>query len=133
MTRALRILQVDDESDDLFLFSHAVRAAALPVEVYAAAGGSDALLQLPDVKPDLVLLDLNMPAISGFDVLAGLRRSAPHPLVVIFSSSSERADIDRARHLGADGFYVKPCGLCDLVEFVRNLYEDWGNHTFKWP
>ena len=133
MTRKCRILQVDDDWNDLFLLSHAVRTAALPVEVYAAAGGGDALLQLPDVKPDLVLLDLNMPAISGFEVLAGLKRSAPHLPVVIFSSASEPADIDRAKHLGADGYYVKPYGLIDLVAFVRSLYEHWCNQSFKWP
>ena len=133
MTRSCRILQVDDDWNDLFLFSHAVQTAALPIEVHPAAGGRDGLHQLPDVSPDLVLLDLNMPLMSGFDVLAGLRRSAPDLRVVIFSSSSEPADIDRARQLGADGFYVKPTGLSDLVEFVQNLYEHWVNDNFKWP
>lgn len=133
MTRNCRILQVDDDWNDLYLFSHAIRTAGLAVEVYAAASGRDGLQQLPHLRPDLVLLDLNMPLMSGFDVLAGVRRSAPDLPVVIFSSSSEPADIDCARHLGADGFYLKPTGLTDLIAFARNLYHDWVSDAFKWP
>jgi DNA-binding response OmpR family regulator len=77
--------------------------------------------------PRLVLLDLKMPRLSGFDVLSWLRgeesfRELP---VVILTSSSHESDIKRAYDLGAHSYLVKPVGFDALVELAKSLHVYW--------
>jgi CheY-like chemotaxis protein len=81
--------------------------------------------------PGLVLLDLNLPYWSGFEVLEWLRqqpqlRRLP---VVVFTSSSRPDDIARAYDAGANGYVVKPNALADLTSLVRALREFWLVHN----
>ena len=71
--------------------------------------------------PDVLLLDLKMPRLDGFQVLEWLRRQPPfhHLPVIVFSSSDQPVDIDRAISLGAARYLVKPYRMTDLVQMVR--------------
>jgi CheY-like chemotaxis protein len=71
--------------------------------------------------PDVLLLDLKMPRLDGFQVLEWLRGRPPfHKLpVIVFSSSDQPVDIDRAISLGAARYLVKPCRMADLAQMVR--------------
>src|SRR5581483_10849332 len=104
----LRVLVVDDNPDHRFLAARVLKglAAEMPLDVAFAQDGDDALARLARETPDLVLLDIKMPRVSGFDVLEATRRdprTASLPIVV-FTSSEAGADVERARALGASGF-----------------------------
>ena len=77
--------------------------------------------------PGLLILDLKMPRMTGFDVLAWL---AKHPRLnvlptVVLSSSSHHADIAKAREMGAKEFYVKPHALKEMTNLLQQLAAQW--------
>lgn len=131
------ILLVDDsETDvDLFLIAHEQNKSAAVVTV--ARDGVEAVDVLLGNKsesggakqalPRLVLLDLNMPRLNGFEVLERLRadeRTRQLP-VVIFSSSDQRSDEREAQRLGANGYVRKPAGFENLRATLAKLERDW--------
>ena len=91
-----------------------------------AADGQTALEQIKTLKPEVAVLDIDMPKKNGFDVLSwwrtqsGLRRIP----VIILTASMDLGDIERAFELGAHAFLVKPCDLNELTEMIRCL-RDW--------
>jgi len=135
---AVTILHVDDDSNDLVLFQHACQKADLRCNLQNVEDGDQAINYLRGAEefadreryplPTLVLLDLKMPRLNGFDVLTWLRsneqlRSTP---VVVLSSSNHDADVKRAYDLGASSYLVKPVGFDSLVEIAKSLSQYWG-------
>ena len=76
-------------------------------------------------SPDLVLLDINMPEVSGLDLLEFIRRRANWRKlpVLMFSTEAVDAQIDRALELGADGYLVKPVTLDELEEAIETAFK----------
>ena len=119
---------IDDDEDDRFFIELALRYEPNPCRVLSASGGQqalDLLAQLP-TPPDLILLDLNMPMMTGFEVLEQLKQSATYALipVVILTTSAESTDQQRARWLGATDFMTKPTtydGLNVIAERIRRV------------
>jgi CheY-like chemotaxis protein len=77
--------------------------------------------------PVLLLLDLKMPGLDGFDVLVWWRKQAPaEPLpIVVFSSSNRDSDIQKAMELGADAYCSKPAGFDYLLRVAHELRDRW--------
>lgn len=129
-----RLLYVEDEENDLLFLRRAFARAELPVQLDVVTDGDQAVAFLEArpphtarVLPRLVLLDLNLPARSGFEVLEWLRAQpalADLP-VVVFSSSGRPEDRERARTLGADDYQLKPAASLELVSLVRQLHAAW--------
>lgn len=123
----LRLLLVEDNPADVFLLQAAAELADLPLDLTVAADGAAALALLSGLDaegawPQLVLLDLNMPRMNGFEVLQALQASAFPPLpVVMFTTSSAPADLQRAAALGAASFVTKPAELAALVTLLQQL------------
>ncbi len=127
------VLMVEDSRADAYLVRLLARNWKPAVEVEVVTSGEAALHRLgcaldgsvdstsPD--PDLVLLDLNLPRLSGHDVLATLRKVRPNRNfpVVVFSTSSDLADEAQARSLGADDYVTKPTGLTAFEEAICGL------------
>lgn len=95
-----------------------------------ASDGEEAIERANDAngeRPDFVLLDIKMPGMDGFEVLRRLRASAPTRdlPVVLFSSSENALDIERAQRLGANGFVTKPLDARSFVDVVRGTIEAW--------
>src|ERR1700688_165566 len=109
----LRILLVEDNPGDVLLIQQILSTALPSVNIRVAMDGEQALRMLsdPDLKPDLVILDLNIPKVPGIAILAQCRPTAP---VVVFSSSSNPTEIQRAKDLGVRDFVHKPI---DFEEF----------------
>ena len=124
------VIHVDDDEAMGFLFGRALRAVGL-VEwsVKYLSSGQLALDYLARVReskverPDLLVLDLRMPAIDGFDVLEWATANVPEIPAVILSSSDLLSDRSRARDLGSRGYFVKAPGFADLFEFLRTWDE----------
>ncbi|MGI8967486.1 MAG: response regulator [Chloroflexota bacterium] len=113
------VLVVDDEPDIVeFLL------AVLTEEGYGTASaidGVEALKRVDEIKPALIILDLMMPRMTGFEVLDALeqRRLDPHPSIIVLSAKSTHQDILDALERGADDFMSKPFDLEDLLLRVR--------------
>ena len=135
-------LLVEDDPDQAFLMLRAFQKADVFTPLPILKSGEEAIEYLsqgrPFVKrtsglPSVVLLDLGLPGISGFEVLEWIRqqprfRSLP---VVILSSSSSPDDVNRAYQLGANSYLVKPTRMAELVDLVTSVKLFWGtiNHT----
>lgn len=127
------ILHVEDDPNDTLLFEHACRKAGVIFDLQAVSDGDQAMAYLRGTNgfsdrmkhpmPKLILLDLKMPRVSGFDVLAWLRSedSFKGVPVVVLTSSNHDADVKRAYDLGAKSYLVKPVGFEALVELVKTL------------
>ncbi len=132
---ACYILHVEDDANDVVLVRHAFNRGHLAVTLEHVPDGQQAVDYLSGVGqfgdrarfplPHLLLLDLKLPALSGFEVLAWTRQTAglKNLPVYILSSSDHPDDLDRAHALGADQYFLKTPGFTDLVEQVRNLAE----------
>jgi CheY-like chemotaxis protein len=123
-----RILIADDNHDHVLLTADAVASANVgPVETRVARDGREALAALltGEWLPDLVLLDVQMPIVDGFEVLRRMRanerlRSIP---VVLLTSSADDRDAARGRGLGSTAFVTKPldgAALRDLLSPVQS-------------
>ncbi|MFW5853013.1 MAG: response regulator [Patescibacteria group bacterium] len=116
-----KILVVED---DEFLRSLTVkRLSEENYEVITAVDGNSGLSTAVDEKPDLVLLDLLLPGMSGFEVLEKMKADdqAKDIPVVVFSNLGQREDIEKAKTLGANDYLIKAnFTLDDVVEKVDN-------------
>ena len=132
--RALRVLLVEDDEDHVFLIRRAF--ADLPgtaVTVEVAGDGEQALERLararftPGGPPQLVLLDLKMPRMSGLEVLRRIRaEEAAHELPVVVLTSSERQeDREQALRLGASWFVCKPTDGQRFRTEIQQLGDRW--------
>ena len=113
-----RILLVDDEPR-----VREVVAAYLSRDGYrvqTAADGESALRCLSEFKPDLVVLDLMLPQVSGFDVLREIRRNGDLP-VILLTARADEVDRVSGLELGADDYVVKPFSPRELVARVRSV------------
>ncbi len=125
------VLLVDDSSEDRFLFKSSLWRATRLRLVAEVADGREALDyfegrgQFADRNtfplPDLLLLDLNMPRVNGFEVLAWLRTRVFRHLTVVLTDSMQPEDIKRALDLGADLFQMKPADEHNRLALVRAL------------
>ena len=127
------ILLVDDNPDDVYLTVHAFRQNKIPNEIIVARDGVEALGLLlprdgtPPVRPVIVLLDINMPRMSGLEVLAQLRadpstRSLP---VIMLTTSTEDRDIAESYAGGANSYVPKPVATEEFLEAAKTLGVYW--------
>ncbi|GAA5534169.1 response regulator [Deinococcus aluminii] len=128
----VRLLLVEDNAADVFLLEAALEAATFPIHLKVAWDGVEALEHLAGAKdggqlPDLILLDLNMPRLNGFEVLAALRADpALAPLVVVvFTTSSAETDVQQAYALQANAYVSKPATLDEFLHLVNLLEAYW--------
>lgn len=116
-----RILVVDDEPDITALVAYHLAKAGYRVST--AANGTDALRAAREERPDIVVLDLMLPGVSGYDVLAELRRRDETRDVGVILLTARREEVDRIRGLtlGADDYLTKPFSPHELALRVGAL------------
>lgn len=116
---AIRILLVDDHT----LFRSGVRALLQrqdDIEIVGEAGeGSEALKLISSLQPDLVLLDLNMPGLSGLEVLKLALEEHPHLAIIMLTLSEDSRDLMIALQGGARGYLLKNSNVDYLVSAIR--------------
>src|ERR1700751_2750998 len=131
--RALKIRLVEDSPSDVRLIREALKGAKVPVQIAVARDGVEATEQLwqsedgQAVRPDLVLLDLNLPRKTGKEVLAEIKASPSLrqiPVLVMTSSRSDE-DIAQAYSLNANCYITKPGDLQEYVQVVRAIEDFW--------
>lgn len=112
-----RLLLVDDEDNLRSMLEAALRHSGF--EVHPAANGRDALAAVPEVKPDLIVLDVMLPDLDGFEVLRRLRAKGVTAPVLFLTARSDTADRVRGLTAGGDDYVVKPFALEELVARVH--------------
>jgi CheY-like chemotaxis protein len=133
----ITVLHVEDDSNDVLLFQHACQKAGVPLQLQSVSDGDEAIAYLEgETKfqdrtqhplPRLVLLDLKMPRVSGFEVLQWMRKAEQFRdlPVVVLTSSNHAADVERAYRAGANSYLVKPVDFNGLVDLARNVHRYW--------
>ena len=108
-----KLLLVDDEDNLRSMLEAALRHSGF--DVHPAANGRDAIEAVATVKPDLVVLDVQLPDLDGFDVVKRLRSSGDHTPVLFLTARDATEDRVRGLTLGGDDYLVKPFSLEELV------------------
>ncbi len=116
--RKERVLVVDDEVEIRRALGRALTARGHQVAV--AADGAEALTQAEGFRPDVVVLDLNLPTLDGLEVCRRIRGTSAVPILVL-SVREDEADKVSALDLGADDYLTKPFGIDELLARVRAL------------
>jgi two-component system KDP operon response regulator KdpE len=116
MARGTTILIVDDEPPIRRFLRTSL--AAQDYRVIEAGSGAEALDAFAKEQPDLVILDLGLPDMSGADVIRAMRATSPAPIIVLSVRNDERGKVE-AFDLGADDYVTKPFGMEELVARIR--------------
>lgn len=118
MKRGVQILVVDDEP--AILRALRTNLTARGYEVQAVQTGEEAVRHIQEGAPDLVILDLMLPGMSGLEVCRRIRAESPVPIMVLSARGEERAKV-HALDLGADDYVTKPFGMDELLARTRAL------------
>ena len=131
------VLLADDNEDDIFFVRYAFEAAGLEGTLIVVRDGEEVIDYLLGRRnyanrevfpePDLLLLDVKMPKMNGFEVLGWLKtqplgRELP---TIVLSSSSQESDRRRAKSLGAAEYRVKVCGVQQTARMLMEIWEHW--------
>lgn len=134
MNRSIRVLLVEDNPGDADLTRETLESGKIALQIDVVTDGAQAidfLLRRPPYEtartPDLVLLDLNLPKLSGREVIAEIKRHEHLrvvPIVVLTSSDAEQ-DVVKSYALGASCYVTKPVGLEAFQAIVRSVQDFW--------
>ncbi len=136
-----KILLVEDSKDDILLIQRAFNKTKLAekFELIVAQDGNQALTYLHDTDmslvsqqgkiPMILLLDLNLPKMNGFEILQRIRSNDKTKLipVIVFTSSKENQDITRSYILGANSYVRKPIDSGKFTSILQQIVSYWGD------
>jgi CheY-like chemotaxis protein len=143
MLNKVAILLAEDDENDIFLMGRAFDRAGIPNPLFVVRNGQEAIDYLAGTGeytnrekyplPGLMLLDLKMPWMDGFDVLKWLRDHNQFDTlpVVVLTSSKLQTDVDKSRQLGVYDYRVKPQGFDDLVRLLDDVRKCWLDERFN--
>jgi CheY-like chemotaxis protein len=131
------ILLAEDREDDIILVKRAFEKGEIANPLFVVRDGEEAISYLSGIGkygnraeyplPDLLLLDLKMPRVDGFEVLRWVRQQPGFSAlrVVVLTSSDQIRDVNTAYRLGANSFMVKPTDFQNVVEMAKTLRSYW--------
>ena len=116
-----KILVVDDHQEMVDLIEESFRLRGY--QVVGAANGQEALAKVYQEKPDLVLLDVMMPLIDGYEICRTLKfnEETKHIPIILLTVKGNESDIERGFEVRADGYVVKPFEPSELTEFAKKF------------
>lgn len=123
------VLYIEDNPDNLTLVQRAIEAAGY--EFRGSMRGEDGLLAAQELKPDLILLDINLPDIDGYEVARRLRSSGDdnliHVPIIAITANALRGDAEKAIAAGCDVYMSKPINIRELWARVGALLQTANN------
>ena len=131
---SIGILLVEDDDTDADFLQKALTKCHPEIEVIRASDGTKALQILNEWSPNLIILDLVMPGISGYAVLREIRGNSTYATipVLVCSGSDARKDVINSQKLGANAYIVKPQSPAEyrsLAESLNNFWFTWAQST----
>lgn len=119
-----KILIVDDEPNIVMSLEYTFKKNNF--EVFIARDGQEALDILKDQFPDIIILDIMMPLVDGFETLQQIKINDQlnHCKVIFLSAKNKESDIEKGMALGADAYLTKPFSIKKVVEQVNELLEN---------
>lgn len=128
MNKQKQVLLVDDDPEYTHLVQEAIRVSTPRCDLRVMSTGGDLLTWLENNRrPSLILLDIQMPNVNGFEILSTLKNSDRYKVipVVMLSASEHRADMLRSYQEGANGYVTKPITYTDLQNRLGLLSYYW--------
>jgi CheY-like chemotaxis protein len=121
------VLLIDDDTDDIDLFSEAVSNISPEIRCWSAKDGSQGLRLLNEelvVLPDYIFLDVNMPVMGGKECLARIKTNSRLRTIPVFmySTTSNATEIQEMKKLGAKDFVIKPSDFNSLVRLLKSVF-----------
>ena len=125
----VEVFLVEDNPADVLLVRVALSQIPFPLKLLVAKDGEQALKMLssPEFQPQLIILDLNMPRVDGQTVLQQFQQTKIP--IVIFSSTQNKMEVQKALALGAREYVQKPIGFEPYADAVRGIVKRW----IMWP
>jgi DNA-binding NarL/FixJ family response regulator len=122
MSRPTNALIIDDEAHVRMLLTALLKQLGVKT-VWVAGDGAAGLEQAAQQKPEFVLLDLNLPEVSGFEVLGKLKTDYPKLPVVVVSAQSTVRTITRVKEMGADGYVLKYAQKSEVMQMISDALD----------
>ncbi len=129
------IFYVEDDADFAFFMENAVKEVNQDLKLSIVPNGTEALDKLQklaeeDYMPGLILLDMNLPGLSGLEVLRAIKQTPrlKYIPVLFFTTSDNPKDIKASLEYGANAYLTKPEGYDKLVNCVKSLHDFWFKH-----
>jgi DNA-binding response OmpR family regulator len=126
------IFYVEDDQDFAFIMQYAVKEVNEGLTVNIVGDGNSAIAALQQYalekqRPKLILLDLNLPGLSGLDILKRIKEIPflKYVPVILFSTSDDLNDVRTSLEIGANAFLTKPNGYHNLIICVQSMYDFW--------
>ena len=121
-----RVLIVDDEDLTRILLSQVLERANIgSIDIIMAEDGEEALVKADAQRPDLILLDLLLPKLNGYEVCRKVRAMADYdPYIIILTARGHNTDREQAQTIGANSFMTKPFNPSGLIAQLNGLWKD---------
>lgn len=130
MEKKCSIIITDDDKDDQEFLIKAIKQAGINCEIESTYDGEELMTMLKEKSgkqnkklPDLIILDLNMPLMDGYDVLKELKRSSELKHIPVYILTTSEFEFDKIKSIayGAKKFYSKPLIYTDLIKIVQDM------------
>ena len=126
-TQIRNILLAEDDDDDFYILNSALLCIADGLNIIRTTNGIMLSVMLETtLKPDLIILDLNLPFKNGLSILKDLKNivSLSSTKIIVYSTSSNKADIENSYEIGADFYLTKPDNFKSAVDQLKNLFNN---------
>lgn len=129
MTRSLNILLIEDDAIEVMKFNRVLSKLELKHKIIESNNGEEALeiLKVKQIIPDIIILDLNMPKLSGIEFLTILKNDEILKYIpaIVLSTSSNHRDMLECYKIGIAGYILKPLKYEDYVSRINRLLDYW--------
>lgn len=129
MSKSLNILLIEDDAIEVMKFNRVLSTLDVKHKIVEANNGEEALaiLEVKEVIPDIIILDLNMPKINGIEFLTILKADPYLKYIpaIILTTSNNRKDVLECYRIGIAGYLLKPLKYDDYIDRIKRLLEYW--------
>jgi CheY-like chemotaxis protein len=132
MNKALNILLIEDDAIEVMKFNRVLSSLNMKHKITVANNGEEAIavLKVKEIIPDIIILDLNMPKVSGIEFLEILKQDPYLKYIpaVILTTSNNHKDVMECYKIGIAGYVLKPLKYDDYVDRIKSIVSYWSSN-----